>query len=89
MTSEMRQGSYDAIDILESAWPRLANFYPPSHFGERAADHFFSEFVAARIEWHRKICEPRGPGSPGTIVHVTAGGAVLDDVAQPLFTGFP
>jgi hypothetical protein len=95
ITSEMRQGSYDAIDILESAWLRLANFYPPSHFAGRAADHFFSEFVAARFEWHRKLCEPRGPGSSGTIVHVTAGGAVLDDIAEAieetvegLFIGF-
>ena len=84
IASDMRQGSYDAIDLLESAWLRLAQFYPPSHFGERAADHFFSEFVKARFEWHRKICEPRGPGSSGTIVHVIAGGAVLDDVAKAI-----
>jgi hypothetical protein len=95
ITSEMRQGSYDAIDLLESAWLRLADFYPPGHFGERGPDHFFSEFVAARFDWHRKICEPRGPGSSGTIVHVTTGGAVLDDVAKAiqetvdgLFIGF-
>lgn len=95
ITSEMRQGCYDAIDLLESAWLQLANFYPPSHFGESAADHFFSEFVKARFEWHRKICEPRGPGSSGTIIHVTTSGAVLDDVAKAieetvdgLFIGF-
>ena len=95
ITSEMCQGSYDAIDLLESAWLRLADFYPPSYFGERGADYFFSEFVAARFEWHRKICEPRGPGSSGTIVHVTTSGAVLDDVAKAieetvngLFIGF-
>jgi hypothetical protein len=84
ITTEMRRGSYDAIDILESAWLRLANFYPPNHFGERAADHFFSEFVAGRFEWHRNICEPRGAGSSGTLVHVTAGGGVLDDVANAI-----
>jgi hypothetical protein len=40
-------------------------------------------------------CEPDGPGSSGTIVHVTTGGAVLDDVAtaieetvEGLFIGF-
>lgn len=95
VTSEMGQGSYDAIDLLESAWLRLAKFYPPSHFSVRAADHFFSEFIAERFEWHHKICEPRGPGSSGTIVNVTAGGAVLNDVAKAieetvegLFIGF-
>lgn len=84
VTAEMRRGSYDAIDILESAWLQLANFYPPAHFGETAADHFFSEFVAGRFEWHRKICEPRGPGRSGTLVHVTTGGRVLDDVASAI-----
>jgi len=84
ITSEMRQGTYDAINLLESAWLRLANFYPPSHFGKRAADHFFFEFITARFEWHRKICEPRGPGSSGTLVHLTSGGGVLDDVAKAI-----
>jgi hypothetical protein len=84
ITSEMCQGSYNAIDILESAWLRLANFYPPDHFGGRAASHFFSELIARRFEWHRKICEPRGPGTSGTIVHVTSGGAVLNDVAAAI-----
>jgi hypothetical protein len=95
ITSEMCQGSDDAIDILESTWLRLAKFYPQNHFGERSADHFFSEFVAGRFEWHHKICEPRGPGSSGTIVHVTTSGAVLNDVARAieetvdgLFIGF-
>lgn len=95
ITSEMRQGSYDALDLLEGAWLRLANFYLPNHFDERGADHFFSEFVTARFAWHRKICEPRGPGSSGTIVHVIAGGAVLDDISKAieetvegLFIGF-
>ena len=95
ITSEMCQGSYNAIDILKSAWLRLANFYPLDHFGGRAPDHFFSEFVGRRFEWHREICEPRGPGTSGTIVNVTSGGAVLNDVAaaiaetvEGLFIGF-
>ena len=84
VTSEMCQGSYDAIETLERAWLQLAKFYPPDHFGNGAADHFFSEFIAKRFEWHRQISEPQGPGSSGTIVHVTAGGAVLDDVANAI-----
>jgi hypothetical protein len=95
ITSERLQGYDDAIDILESAWLRLAKFYPPNHFGERAADRFFSEFVAGRFEWHYQRCEPRGPGSSGSIVYVTTGGLVLNDVAKAieetvegLFIGF-
>jgi len=84
ITSEMRQGSYEAIEILSAAWIRLANFYPPKHFGEKAPDHFFSEFVVQRFAWHRRISEPRGPGSSGTIVAVIAGGAVLNDVATAI-----
>ena len=82
--SGMRQGSYDAIEILERAWVRLAQFYPPNHFSEIAADHFFSEFISGRFAWHRKICEPGGPGSAGLIVHVIVGGSVLDDVANAI-----
>ena len=84
ITSEMRQGSYDAIETLERAWLQLAKFYPPAHFGGRIADHFFSDFIAERFAWHRQLSEPRGPGSSGTIVNVTAGSAVLDDVANAI-----
>jgi hypothetical protein len=80
----MRQGSYDAIETLERAWLQLAKFYPPNHFGGKSADHFVGEFIAARFAWHRQLSEPRGPGSSGTIVHVTAGGAVLDDVSNAI-----
>ncbi len=84
ITSEMRQGSYDAIETLERAWLQLARFYPPNHFGEKSADRYFADFIAQRFEWHRGISEPRGPGSSGTIVHVTVGGAVLNDVANAI-----
>jgi hypothetical protein len=84
VTSEMRQGSYEAIETLERAWLQLARFYPPNHFGNRAAEHFISEFIAAKFAWHRQISEPRGPGSSGTIVHVIAGGGVLDDVSKAI-----
>ncbi len=84
ITSEMRQGSYDAIETLEHAWLQLAKFYPPDHFGGRIADHFFSDFIAERFAWHRQLSEPRGPGSSGTIVNVTVGGAVLNDVANAI-----
>jgi hypothetical protein len=84
ITSEMRQGSYDAIETLERAWLQLASFYPPDHFGGRLAEQYISEFIARRFEWHRKISEPRGPGSSGTIIHVTVGGAVLNDVSNAI-----
>jgi hypothetical protein len=84
ITSEMRQGSYDAIETLERTWLQLMRFYPPNHFGNTTADHFISEFIARRFEWHRQVAEPLGPGSSGTIVHVTAGGAALDDVAKAI-----
>lgn len=84
ITSEMRQGSYDAIETLERAWLKLAKFYPPDHFGQVPADHFFGEFIARRFEWHRRISEPRGPGSSGSLLHVTAGSGVLDDVADAI-----
>lgn len=81
ITTDMRQGTYNVIEFLGAAWLQLAKFYPPKHFGGKGADRFLSEFIAMRFEWHRRISEPRGPGSMGTIVGVIAGGAVLDDVA--------
>jgi hypothetical protein len=83
ITSEMRRGSYEAIEILSAAWIRLANFYPPKHFGEKAPDQFFSEFVVQRFAWHRRV-SPRAPGSSGTMVAVIAGSAVLEDISSTI-----
>jgi hypothetical protein len=84
ISSEMRQGSYDAIELLERAWRQLARFYPPDHFGGRPADQFLSEFISGRFAWHRRLCDPFGPGSSGTIVHEIVGGLVLDDIANAI-----
>jgi hypothetical protein len=65
VTSKMRQGSYDAIDVLGAAWERLAKFYPPNHFGKKAPDHFLSEFIVGRFAWHRQISEPAAQGRRG------------------------
>ncbi|MGH9828719.1 MAG: hypothetical protein ACREDR_36320, partial [Blastocatellia bacterium] len=84
ISSEMVQGSYDAIDLLERVWIRLAAFYPPNHFGERPAHYFFSDFLTSRFTWHRQVYEPRGPGSAGTIVTEIVGSNVLEDAANAI-----
>jgi hypothetical protein len=38
--AEMRQGNYDAIELLERAWLHLARFYPPNQFDGKPADQF-------------------------------------------------
>lgn len=58
----------------------LANWYPPGHFGEKAAEVYFSEFIASRYVWHRALNTPDEPGSGGTIAGVLAGGGALNDV---------
>jgi hypothetical protein len=57
----------------------LAVFYVPGTFGEDPRK-FFSEMTATRFRWHRAHSEPHGPGTGGTIVNVTCGGSVADDL---------
>lgn len=76
----MINATYEAIEFLKSAWLRLAKFYPAEHFDEMAADQYVSEFLALRTRWHRKLYEPRGPATGGTIVRVLVAGCVCDDI---------
>jgi hypothetical protein len=80
VTADMRQASYDVIDFLEYAWLRLAEFYPPRHFGERDARQYIRDFIRDRFTFHWAKHEPEGPGTGGTIVGVLTGGDVISDL---------
>jgi len=80
VTAEVRNATSEVIDILYRVLVYLADWYPPEHFGERAAEVYFSEFIANRYAWHRALNTPDKPGSGGTIAGVLAGGGALDDV---------
>ena len=80
VTSRARKATSELIDILQRVLVYLATWYPPRHFGGKAADVYFSEFIANRYAWHRALNTPNDPGSGGTIVGVLAGGGALDDV---------
>lgn len=82
VTADMREASYDVIDFLEFAWLRLAEFYPPQHFGEKDSRTFIRDYISERFTYHWAKHEPSGPGTGGTIVGVLTGGDVIADLEQ-------
>lgn len=82
ITANMRQGSYDYIDFLQDTWLKLAEFYPPLHFGGLEPREYITKYTQGRFSHHRANLEPDGPGSGGTIVGVMAGGHVIHDLEE-------
>lgn len=82
VTADMREASYDVIDFLEFAWLRLAEFYPPRHFGDTDSKTFIRDFIRDRFRFHWAKHEPDGPGTGGTIVGVITGSDVIADLEQ-------
>ena len=82
VTATMVQTNYDYIDSLTGILVTLANYYSPEQFGDQSPQEYFSEIISSRFQWHRVIAEPHGPGTGGTIINVTIGGNVIDDVEK-------
>jgi hypothetical protein len=82
--SEMLDGCYEVIEILERACHQLAKFYPQNHFNDTNAPHFFDAFLASRYRWYRALYEPRGSGTGGTIVSQIVAGNVMQDAASSI-----
>jgi hypothetical protein len=82
VTSTMVQANYDYIDSLTGILVTLANYYSPEQFGSQSAQEYISSIISSRFQWHRTIAEPHGPGTGGTIINVTIGGSVIDDVEK-------
>lgn len=80
ITLEMRKASYDLVDFYEFIWLRLAEFYPPKHFGRDGANEYVRQYVRDRYKFHWAKHEPNGVGAGGTIVGVLTGGDVLNDL---------
>lgn len=81
-TADMREASYDVIDFMEFAWLRLAEFYPPKHFGRQGPRAFIRNYIRDRFAYHWAKYEPEGPGTGGTIVGVMAAGDVIEDLEK-------
>jgi hypothetical protein len=82
ITSEMMQGNYDLVEVLQDILIRLSEFYPERHFGPKGARTYFHELITSRFEWHRSCLEPMGPGMHGTVVGPTVGGCVIGDLEE-------
>lgn len=82
VTARVVQASYDYISALQGVLSVLAEYYAPQQFGDRSAQQFLSEAIAARFQWHRTHAEPLGPGTGGTIVNINVCGGVIADVER-------
>jgi len=80
ITADMREASYDVIDFLEYSWLRLAQFYPPEHWGGKDAESYIRNYIQDRFTFHWSKHEPEGPGTGGTIVGVLTGSDVIEDL---------
>ena len=80
ITSEMVQGTYDLIDIINSILVQLASWFPEGHFGQAFPKEYFSIYISARFFWHRALAEPNGVGTGGTIVGPIVASSVLTDL---------
>ena len=80
VTATMVQANYDYIDSLTGILVTLASYYSLKQFGDQTPQEYFSDIIASRFQWHRTIAEPHGPGTGGSIVNVTCGGSVIEDV---------
>ncbi len=70
------------IDFLEDIWVKLAEFYPPLHFGGLEPREYITKYIQDSFSHHRANLEPDGPGTGGTIVGVMAGGHVIHDLEE-------
>ena len=82
VTTQMVQASYDYIDSLEGVLVILAEYYSKEQFKDILPKEYFSEVIASRFLWHRRIAEPEGPGTGGTIVNIRCSSAVVSDVEK-------
>lgn len=77
--AELRQATYEVIDVVEQMLVHLAAWCGPKHFGNMPAREFFSQHVSARFLWRRGLAETAYAGT--MTVDLTLG-AVLSDVEE-------
>ena len=82
VTTQMMQGSYDVIDVLEQVLIHLASSYPERHFGNQDSKEYINSMTASRFEWHRDHLETEGFGTSGTIVGPMAAANVMEDLKR-------
>jgi hypothetical protein len=81
--AELRQATYEVIDVAEQMLVRLAAWCGPKHFGGMPPREFFSQHISGRFLWRRGLAETTYAGT--MTVDMTLGEVladVEDDVAQ-------
>lgn len=82
ITSEMKSGCYDIIDLMEHVLATLSSWYPQGHFDQTDPKDFVNSLISSRFQWHRYHSEPLGGGTGGTMVGLDVAGSVLDEVEE-------
>lgn len=77
---EMREATYEVIDVFQQVLSRLTSFYPPGYFGLPPAE-YFSAYIDSRYHWYVAIFQPAGHNTGGTLVNEITAGMVMKDVA--------
>jgi hypothetical protein len=80
VNARMKIATRGVIDIFERVLVYLASWYPPKHFGGKAADRYFNEFTANRTYWHLDALSPHGRGGHGSGLALDVAGNVLTDL---------
>jgi hypothetical protein len=84
VTSVMNQGNYDMVSFYEEVITELISFYPKNHFCDGFVNEYLSEYISSRFAWHRKLLEPHGGGSGGTMITTTVGSSVLHELSDSI-----
>ena len=82
ITTQMKRGSYEVIDVSEQTLITLATWYPQGHFGGRDPKDYVNAMTAARFAWHKAHLEPTGAGTGGTIIGTMVAGRVMSDLER-------
>ncbi|MGM4928811.1 HNH endonuclease signature motif containing protein [Tardiphaga sp. 619_E2_N8_5] len=81
---DMLEGTSIVIDVVEQMFLRLAQWFPPQHFGGKGASEFFAELLADRHIWNAALSEPLGWGTAGREARIIAYGGTMKDMERAL-----
>jgi len=79
-TGDMIEANNDYIYGLQGIIIGLMGYYDNKSFDGQDPHEILSEIISSRFRWHHLQLEPLGPGTGGTIVRISCGGCVSNDL---------
>jgi len=84
ITIEMIEGTLSIIEVIRAVITRLADWYPPRHFGNKSADAYFEELEASWFALNWSLYDRNEVGSGGSLIRVIVPGTVLNQMKELL-----